>query len=134
MLFYPVLCSGVEDILRKKPDTIDWIRPSDGLTSLHMAGVRNQLFVVRHLALSVRQRQYIISGVVSIVSLLMCFSKPMKSMYTLLVSMARSSICSCMSIPSLILLATLMDIHTYYLTFLVIVLYIIHCNSTKPIL
>ena len=75
MLFYPVLCSGVEDILRKKPDTIDWVRPSDGLTSLHMAGVRNQLFVVRHLALSVRQ--YIISGVVSIVSLLMCFSKPM---------------------------------------------------------
>ena len=133
MLLYPVLCSGVEDILRKKPDTIDWIRPSDGLTSIHMAGVRNQLFVVRHLALSVRQRQYIISGL-SILSLLMCFSNPMQSTYTLLVSMARSSICSCMSISSLILLATLMDIHTYYLTFLVIVLYIIHCNSTKPIL
>ena len=116
MLFYPVLCSGVEDILRKKPDTIDWVRPSDGLTSLHMAGVRNQLFVVRHLALSVRQRQYIISGL-SILSLLMCFKAFLKTgaIYVHAFSLYGSVV-------------------TYYLTFLVIVLYIIHCNSTKPIL
>ena len=45
--------SGVEDILRQSPETVNWRRPTDSLSPLHLAGVRDKLFLTRHLALSV---------------------------------------------------------------------------------
>ena len=50
---YTLLCSGVEDILRLRPDLKDIQRPSDNLTALQLASVRGSYYVVRHLALSV---------------------------------------------------------------------------------
>jgi ankyrin repeat protein len=43
---------GVEDIVRQRPDLIDWQILADGITPLQLAGIKNRLFVVRHLALS----------------------------------------------------------------------------------
>ena len=48
-----LLCSGVEDIVRQRPDVKDVCRPTDNLTALHLASVNSRLYVVRHLALSV---------------------------------------------------------------------------------
>lgn len=45
--------SGVEDIVRYHPDSKDIVRPSDNVTALHLASVRDKLDVVTHLALSV---------------------------------------------------------------------------------
>ena len=49
-----LLCSGVEDLVRWRPDLKDMARPSDSITALHLASARDRLYVVRHLALSVR--------------------------------------------------------------------------------
>ena len=46
-------CSGVEDIVRHRPDVKDICRPTDNLTALHLASVNSRFYVVRHLALSV---------------------------------------------------------------------------------
>ena len=48
-----LLCSGVEDIVRQRPDVIHWQRLADGITPLQLASVRNRVFIVRHFALNV---------------------------------------------------------------------------------
>ena len=54
--FYDCDCpftSGVEDIVRLRPDLKDYSRPSDSLTALQLASIRDRYYVARHLALSV---------------------------------------------------------------------------------
>lgn len=52
-LAHIVLYSGVEDIVRLRPDLKDMRRPSDNLTALQLASLNSRYYVVRHLALSV---------------------------------------------------------------------------------
>ena len=53
-----LLLSGVEDIVRQRPDLKDMRRPTDNLTALHLASVNSRYYVVRHLALSVSMYAY----------------------------------------------------------------------------
>ena len=48
-----LFCSGVEDIVRQRPDLMDWQTLADGITPLQLAGIKNRLFIVQYLALSV---------------------------------------------------------------------------------
>ncbi|CAI8033714.1 E3 ubiquitin-protein ligase mind-bomb [Geodia barretti] len=43
---------GVEDIVRQRPDLMDWQTLADGITPLQLAGIKNRLFIVQYLALS----------------------------------------------------------------------------------